>query len=114
MVREGGPETSEQQESANQSRPSSSSPHSLKRDATEAEMDKLDDEMEITLVEKLIQEDMKWNKSVGSDMWTEHPDTGMMDVNMNDFDEKQLGTFARKVGCRSGKGGHVEVEKRCR
>ena len=34
--------------------PSSSSHHSLKRNATEAEMDKPDDEMEITHVEKLM------------------------------------------------------------
>ena len=59
-----GPETWEQEESAQkkakttnkddvETGPSSSSHHSLKRDATGAEIDKLDDEMEITLV--------KWN-----------------------------------------------------
>ena len=61
----------------------------LKRDATEAETDKPDDEMEITLVEKLMQEDMKWNQSLRSDMCTtKHPDIRRIDVDMNYSDEK--------------------------
>ena len=95
-----GLETWEQEESAQkkpktrnkddvETGPSSSSHHSLKRDATEAEIDKPDDEMEITLVEKLLQEDMKWNQSLRSDMCTtEHPDIRRMEVDLNYFDEK--------------------------
>ena len=94
-----GPETWEQEESVQkkpkttkaedvETGPSSSSHHSLKRNATEAEMDKPDDEMEITLVEKLMQEDMKWNQSLRSDMCTtEHPDMRRMELDMNYYGE---------------------------
>ena len=40
---------------------------SLKRDATEAVMDKHDIEMEITLAVKLLQEGMKWKRALKSD-----------------------------------------------
>ena len=60
----------------------------MKRESTEAEIDKFDDEMDITLVKELMQEDMKWNKSLGSDMCTtEQPDLRRMEVDMNYFDE---------------------------
>ena len=76
----------------------SSSHHSLKRNATEAEMDKPDDEMEITLVEKLMQEDMKWNQSLRSDMCTtEHPDMRRMEVDMNYYDENSWEPLDEKL-----------------
>ena len=87
-----GLETWEQQESAKKKPkttndddieigPSSSGHHSLKHDATEAEIDKPDDEMEITLLEKLTQN----SRSVMCT--TEHPGIGRMEVDMNYFDE---------------------------
>ena len=59
----------------------------MKRDASEAEIDKPDDEMDVTLVEKLMQDDMMWSQSLRSDMCTtEHPDM-RKEVDMNHFDE---------------------------
>ena len=38
-----------------------------------------------------MQEDMKWNQSLRSDMCTtEHPDIRRMEVDMNYFDEKKV------------------------
>ena len=116
-----GPETWEQQESAKQKPettneddieigPSSSCPHSLKRDVTDAEMNELDDEIEIKLVEKLMQEDMKWNKSVGSDMWPEHPETRIMKVDMNDFDENSWELLRAELVVAAEKGGRSKKD----
>ena len=76
-------------------------------------MNKLDDEIEIKLVEKLMQEDMKWNKSVGSDMWTEHPETRIMKVDMNDFDENSWELLRAELVVAAEKGDMSRV-KNCR